>query len=134
MVIAQASGTRLRWPAIPVALCLILTAQSGVAQAPMQASNALRQMLAAVQSGSYGQFIAAADSKFSAGFTRQMFERLGNQLAPKLKGGYSTTFFGKLNQGGYVVYVWRLEFKDGNDDFLVTLFIKDGKVGGFWVR
>jgi hypothetical protein len=38
-----------------------------------------------------------------------------------------------LNQQGYTVYLWKLEFKDGKDDVLVTMAVRDGKVGGFWL-
>jgi hypothetical protein len=36
-----------------------------------------------------------------------------------------------LNQQGYIVYLWKLEFED---DRLVTIAVKDGKVSGFFLR
>jgi len=35
---------------------------------------------------------------------------------------------------GFAVYTWKMEFKDGNDDVLIFLALKDGKIGGFWLR
>ena len=39
-----------------------------------------------------------------------------------------------LNQQGFTVYLWKLEFNDNNDDVLATIALKDGKVSGFWLR
>ena len=32
------------------------------------------------------------------------------------------------------VTLWKLSFKDGGDDALATLSLKDGKVGGYWIK
>jgi hypothetical protein len=122
------------WSLSVSALALAVTPGPRLAELPSESESALKQMLGAIQASEYDEFVAQAESRFKAGFTRQMFESVGKQLAPRLKNGYSSSYLGKLNQGGYAVYVWKLEFKDGNDDFLVTLFIKEGKVGGFFAR
>jgi hypothetical protein len=44
------------------------------------------------------------------------------------------TFLTTLNQQDYVVYAWKVTFKDTRDDLLVTLLIKDGKAYGFIPR
>jgi hypothetical protein len=127
----------LQWfvRSLAVSAAVIVMASTPIlAQAPPESEAALKQMLGAIQTNLYDEFVAQAESRFKTGFTRQMFESVGKQLAPRLKNGCSSTYLGKLNQGGYVVYVWKLEFNDGNDDFLVTLFIKEGKVGGFFAR
>jgi hypothetical protein len=41
---------------------------------------------------------------------------------------------GDVKQNGDHVTLWKLTFKDGSDDALVTLSAKDGKVGGFFIR
>ena len=55
-------------------------------------------------------------------------------LAPRLQAGHELSYLGVLNQRGLRVTVWKLSFKDGGDDHLVTLGVKDGKVAMFLVR
>ena len=43
-------------------------------------------------------------------------------------------FLTSLKQQGYAVYLWKLTFKDGKDDHLARMAVKDGKVGGFWIQ
>jgi len=94
----------------------------------------IRQMLDAIQTKSYAKFVADGDERFRSGFTEKMFEDLARQLGPRLSQGYTPSFLTTLNQQGYVVYVWKLSFKDGRDDILATLFIKEGSVSGFIAR
>ncbi len=74
------------------------------------------------------------DAFFQTDITPAMFSGFSAQFAPRLKRGYTTTFVTQLRQDGYSVYVWKVEFKDGGDDLLFTLAVKDGKVGGFFLR
>ena len=50
----------------------------------------------------------------------------------RTSGGYDITFLGELNQHGYQVFLYRLRFKDGGDDILGTMSLKDDKVGGIY--
>jgi hypothetical protein len=117
------------------ALVIVMTSGAGMAQVPLrQHDTTFKQMLDAIQSKSYDRFVANGDVRFKTGFTPKMFEDLTRQLGPRLQQGYSVTFLTTLNQQGYVVFVWKLAFKDAKDDVLVTLFIKDGNVSGFVPR
>jgi hypothetical protein len=60
--------------------------------------------------------------------------RVSEELAPRAKQGYDARYFGELNRKGYQVHVWRLVFKDGGDDVLATLSVKDGKAGNFLLQ
>ena len=126
-----ASG-RLRVFAAMLAFALL--APAALAQAPAEVEATMKKMLSAVQTASLADFVAAGDPGFRAGMTRPMLDDLSRQLAPKLRRGYTTSFLGKLNQQAFAVYLWKLEFKDGGDDVLVTLAAKDGQVGGFWLQ
>jgi len=126
-----ASG-RLR--ALVAILVFALLAPTALAQAPAEIEASMKKMLSAVQSGALADFVAAGDPGFRAGMTKTMLNSLSRQLAPRLRLGYTASFLGKLNQEGFAVYLWKLEFKDGDDDVLVTLAAKDGQVGGFWLR
>ncbi len=121
---------------IPVAVVAFALATSapGAAQVPPQYEAALKQMLEAVRTGSYAQFVAPGDSRFKTGYTEKMFGDLNGKLARRLEGGYSTSYLGQLRQRGYVVYVWKLSLEDRGDDLLLTLFTGNGKVSGFIPR
>jgi hypothetical protein len=116
------------------AFALIIASGAGMAQVASQYDTALKQMLDAVQEKSYEPFVARGDLRFKNGFTTKMFEELSRQLGPRLRLGYSLTFLTTLHQRDYLVYVWKLAFKDDKDDFLITLAIKDGSVTGFIAR
>ncbi len=100
----------------------------------LQPEPEFKRMLAAVKANSYDQFMANTDAAFKGGFPQKMFDGLAGKLGPRLQNGYSATFLTTLNQSGYVAYVWKLSFKDGGDDFLITMFTKDNAVSGFVTR
>lgn len=91
-------------------------------------------LINAVEQNNYTQFISQGNAAFKEGITKQTFTQVSGQLAPRIKKGYSAVFLGNLNQQGYQVYLWKLTFKDGSDDVLARLSLKDGKIGGFWLN
>jgi hypothetical protein len=91
-------------------------------------------LMGAIATNDYEKFIAEGNSGFQDAITKEMFTPVSEELANRLKAGYSTVFLGELKQQNYQVYVWKLTFKDGGDDFLARMSLKDGKVGGFWLN
>jgi hypothetical protein len=116
------------------ALLFGLASHFASAQAPQAIETLVKSMLAATQDNSLPDFVAAGDAAFQAGMTKPMLDSVSRQLGPRLRQGYTASFLGMLNQEGYTVYLWKLELKDGTDDVLVTMAVRDGKVGGFWLR
>ena len=94
----------------------------------------MKNMLFAIENDSLTDFLASGDPTFRSGMTQQIFDSVRQSLAPRLKQGYTAKYFGNLNQQGFMVYLWKLEFNDKNEDVLATLALKDGKVSGFWLR
>ncbi|HUH91872.1 MAG TPA: hypothetical protein VL742_01845 [Casimicrobiaceae bacterium] len=117
-----------------VALAVAALAHGAAGQAPAGMDTALKNMLSALQAGSVADFVAPGDDHFKAGMTQAMLDQVRAQLGPRLARGYTSTFLGSLREQGYTVLLWKLEFKDGNDDRLVTMAVKDGKVAGFFLR
>lgn len=117
-----------------VCLALFIAAPLFAAESPTKATQLLQTLLAATQSGDYERFIAPANTAFRAAITKDKFMAVNEQLAPRLKQGYEAQYLGALNQQGYDVYLWKLQFSDGGDDHLVKLGVKNGKVGGFWIQ
>ncbi|MEO5654990.1 MAG: hypothetical protein ABIR00_03285 [Nitrosospira sp.] len=104
------------------------------AQAPQPVETTMKSMVSAILANSLTDFVSPGDQAFQAGMTKEMLSSINQSLASRLKQGYTTTFLTALRQQGFDVYVWKLEFKDGNDDVLVFMALKDKKVGGFWLR
>jgi hypothetical protein len=127
-------ATLVRSRTLYAALLFTLASQITWAQAPQQIETTMKKMLAAAQSGSLADFVADGDASFQSGMSQALLDGVSAQFAPRLKQGYTSTFFGTLNQQGYNVYLWKLEFKDGKDDRLVTMAVKDGKVAAFFLR
>jgi hypothetical protein len=114
-------------------LLLAFASHLASAQVPQPIETIMKSMLDATQASSLPDFVAAGDAAFQAGMTRPMLDSVSRQLGPRLRQGYTASFLSVLNQQGYTVYLWKLEFKDGKDDVLVTMAVRDGKVGGFWL-
>jgi hypothetical protein len=134
MLLSRCSRFLLLSLVIP-ALAVVIASGTARAQVPLrQYDITLNQMFDAIQTRSYDRFIADGDARFRNGFTEKMFGDLAARLGPRLQQGFSLAFLTTLHQQDYVVYVWKLAFKDGKDDFLVSLFIKNGNVTGFITR
>jgi hypothetical protein len=125
---------------ISVVFFLTFTSPAVLAQAPQPAEappaveTIMKSMLSAIVANSLTDFVSSGDEAFQAGMTKEMLSSINQSLASRLKQGYTTTFLTPLRQQGFDVYVWKLVFKDGNDDVLVFMALKDKKVGGFWLR
>jgi hypothetical protein len=104
-----------------------------VAEAPV-AEVSLKRMLSALQSGSYDDFLWDAEPPFREALKRTTFDAVAAQVSPRLKGGYTLSYLGTLNQVGYAVSLWKITFKDGGDDVLAKVSTKDGRVGGFFLQ
>jgi hypothetical protein len=91
------------------------------------------KLVSAIASDNYASFVADGNAAFQ-GLKKDQFESVVSQLGSKLKAGYDLAYLGDLNQRGYQVTLWRIRFKSGGDDLLATLSMRDGKVGGYWIK
>ena len=112
------------------ALAAVLVVASAAAEAP-GSPGLFKKMIAAIENGDYEAFVADGDPAFKAALTKTAFDSGTSQVLPRLRAGYTPAYLGTLNQGGFMVHLWKLTFKDGKDDVLVSMALKDGKVGGF---
>jgi hypothetical protein len=99
-----------------------------------QAEKIFKSLLAAQTAKDYNAFVADATDSLKAALTKTQFDASSKILNQRTGGGYDTTFLGELNQHGYQVFLYRLRFKDGGDDMLGTMSLKDDKVGGIYFR
>lgn len=116
-------------------LCLALSAVLCLAEGPAgPGCVVLDKLLKAVEANNYDNFVADGNDAFKAGITKQLLQGISAQLAPRMKKGYECSYLGQLKQQGYEVLLWKLTYKDGGDDILVKLSLKDEKVAGFWLQ
>ena len=116
-------------------IAAVLLTTLSVYAAPDQTTQTIfKHLMAATVSNDYDGFIAECDAAMKASLTKSMLEGVSKQLEPRAKQGYDSEYLGELNQRGYKVHLWRLRFKDGGDDALATLSVKDGKAGGFYIH
>ena len=117
-----------------IAAAAVLPTVSAYAE-PDQATQVIfKNLMAATVSNNYDGFIADCDATMKAALSKRMLARVSSELAPRAKQGYETHYLGELNQHGYKVHLWRLIFKDGGDDALATLGVKDGKAEKFLLQ
>jgi hypothetical protein len=55
-------------------------------------------------------------------------------MAQQFKGGYEVTYLGDLKQRGSAGTLWRVSFKDGSDDALGGMSVKNKKIVGFIIK
>jgi hypothetical protein len=99
-----------------------------------QAEKIFKRLIAAQTAKDYSAFVADTDDNLKAALTKTQFEASSNLMNKRTSGGYEMTFLGELNQHGYQVFLYRLRFKDGGDDMLATMSLKDDKVGGIYFK
>ena len=99
-----------------------------------QAEKIFKSLLAAQTAKDYDAFLADATDNLKAALTKTQFDASSDFMIKRTGGGYDTTFLGELNQHGYQVFLYRLRFKDGGDDMLGTMSLKDDKVGGIYFK
>lgn len=92
------------------------------------------KLIGATIANDYDAFTAQSDAALKAALTKPMLEGVSEQIKGRAAQGYEAEYLGELKQQGHQVHLWRLRFKDGGDDVLATLSVKNGKAGGFYLR
>ncbi len=116
--------------AAAVVAASILLARPADAQSA-EAKAQFRKMITAVEKGDYDSFVENADPAFRAELPKPAFNSGTLTIFVRMKGGYTSSYLGTLSKGGFSVSYWKLAFKDGKDDVLVSMAMKGGKVGAF---
>lgn len=120
--------------------CLALLAALAFATTTQAASTGatadepvVHQLLDAMARNDYQGFVAQGTPEFAA-LEPQQFSQVATALSPRLKQGYTVQYLANLRQQGLDISVWKVSFKDQGDELLATLNVRDGKVGGFFLR
>jgi len=119
------------------ALCLALVGQApalAAASSPPGAERTLLRMIDAVKAQSYDDFLVDADAQLKAHFSRQQFEGICGLYTEPLRKGYRLEYLGLLHQRGATVLLWKITAGESQEEALLRLVMKDGKVSGFFVH
>jgi hypothetical protein len=87
------------------------------------------KLLNAIKAKDREAFVADATDEVKKETTKDAMDALEKHVGSRLKGGYEATYLCQLKKGAIQVYLWKLAFKDGGDDLLTLMALKDGKVG-----
>ena len=89
-------------------------------------------LLAAIATNNYDNFVANATSSFKTIIPKEVFRQVSTGLSPRLKKGYELQYLGSFKHDGIETFLWKIIYKDGDDDMLAELELQSDKVAFFW--
>lgn len=101
--------------------------------APAPATQTFNVMMDATKDDDYQAFISMGTPTFQHAISKTLFETVAADIGPREKEGFKATYMDSLKKGELTVYVWKIEFKTG-DDTLAEMTLDNGKVAGFFLR
>lgn len=110
-------------------------------EAPARATSLAKTFLAAAIAQDFAAFKNACFKEgdgqmklFAAQpATKEMFRRAAESISA-CRQGYELEYLTSMKQQGSEVFLWKLVPRAGEDQFLVRLTLKDGKVSGFFFQ
>lgn len=93
----------------------------------------LDNLLTAIHTRDIAKFTSQTTADFKTRVTQNILDQANGLINGKMKGGYSYKYLGSLKVKGDIVHLYKIEFKDGSDDVLARLIIRDGLVAGFYL-
>lgn len=82
----------------------------------------------------YKSFISNSNEELTKAATEVAFGEACDEWTPRLAPGFEASYMGSLKKGDYTVTNWKLVCADKGDDLIVTMSVRDGKVGGFFIN
>jgi hypothetical protein len=86
-------------------------------------------LFTAIEKSDYAILKAGNDPIFDA-VTKQQFDAAAARIGARLKGPHEVCPLGVLKKDGQQVSLWKVRFRDGGDDVLVTLLERNDRVTG----
>jgi hypothetical protein len=96
------------------------------------ASSLFAELLRAIQTNAYDDFVAKGAASFKAAVGTGLFHTISADLGARLATGYQTTSLGGLRRGKAMWWLFRLEFADGGDDSLLSMATDAWQLVGFF--
>jgi len=96
------------------------------------ASSLFAELLQAIQTNAYDDFVAKGAASFKAAVGTGLFHTINADLGARLAAGYQTTSLGGLRRGKAMLWLFQLEFADGGDDALLSMATDAWQLVGFF--
>jgi len=104
----------------------------GAATSGPSTQGTVNTLLTAIASNNYDNFVANTIPSFKTIVTKEAFRQASTGLSPRLKKGYELQYLGSFNHDGIETFLWKIVYKDGDDDMLAELELQGDKVAFFW--
>ena len=120
----------------------LLAPPSSASAAPARPLSLCKTLLQAAIDGDYKGFrdecFKEGDAEMKLALaqagSREAFQRASETVAPLCRGGYELQFLTSMTQAGSDIYLWKLIPAAGQNQFLVRLALKNGKISGFFFQ
>jgi hypothetical protein len=119
---------------VGAALLAACANNASAAEADKEDKAMFGKLITAIVQADYDSFVEDGDDSFKQKMTKDQFDAAVRQLSQRLNAGHEATYLGTLKKSGGHHSLWRLTFKDVEEEALVTLSVKDGKVRAFIIR
>lgn len=123
----------LKLPAIVAAVLLCIQAGLSAAEPAKEDAVLSAKLISAIEKSDFAAFIADGEVPFQQ-LKKEQFAAVAAQLSPLLQAKHEVSYLGEMKKHGYRVTLWRISFQSGGDDLLATLSVRDGRVGGFFLK
>ena len=111
-----------------------LSAGNCLGAEPDAAAAIVKQMVAAIVANDHDAFVEHGDAALKSADNNEILKTIYPRLLEALRKGYEISYLGTMKAQGYDVSLWKITYKTGGDDSLVTLYLNNGIVGGFWLK
>jgi|ERR1043165_703229 hypothetical protein len=115
-------------------VAFISTAAAQGTQPDAAVKKTFDKMLGAIQANDRDAFVADATDAVKKSITQKVMEGLNGHMGARLKQGYDAIYLCQLKQQGLQIHLWKIAFKDGSDDIVIRIALKQGKVDGFFLQ
>jgi len=123
----------LKRPGILATLILLAwTLPPSAATGGPSTQGTVNTLLTAIATNNYDIFVANATPSFKTIITKEAFRQASTGLSPRLKKGYELQYLGSFKHDGIETFLWKIVYKDGDDDMLAELELQSDKVAFFW--
>lgn len=99
-----------------------------------EAKQAFDRTVDAIAAGNRDALLANATDAMKQAVTQSVMEGLTREQGRRLKTEYEAKYLCELAQRGHRVHLWKLTFKDGGDDVVIRLALRDGKLAGLFFQ
>ncbi len=90
------------------------------------------RLVAAIQAKDRDAFVKDATDEMRQAITLQLMDSINRDIGTRLAKGFEPTYLCQLKQRGHQVYLWKVAFKDGGDDVIIRIVMRDDKLAGFF--